>query len=129
LNDKFKKHGAFSWFELMTPNFEATRKFYTEIFGWSWGEIDNIKIPYTNIKVYGEAVGGLMHPPEGATPNWAIYVTVDDVDAVAEKIPTLGGKILVQPSDVPNIGRFCVFQDPHGAVINMMTYIADYNPD
>ncbi len=53
---------------------------------------------------------------------WGIYVTVSDVDATAKKVGELGGKILFPPTDIPNVGRFCVIQDPQGAVISAITY-------
>jgi predicted enzyme related to lactoylglutathione lyase len=56
---------------------------------------------------------------------WGVYVTVDDVDATAAKAEELGGKILVPPTDIPNVGRFCVLQDPQGSVISAITYAMD----
>ena len=63
-------------------------------------------------------------PPqaEGTPPNWGSYVTVDDVDATAGKAEELGAKILVPLTDIPNVGRFFVLQDPQGAVISAITY-------
>jgi predicted enzyme related to lactoylglutathione lyase len=63
-------------------------------------------------------------PPqaEGTPPNWGCYVTVSDVDATAAKAEELGGKILMPPTDIPNVGRFSVLQDPQGAVISEITY-------
>jgi predicted enzyme related to lactoylglutathione lyase len=63
-------------------------------------------------------------PPqaEGTPPNWGCYVTVSDVDATAAKAEELGGKILMPPTDIPNVGRFSVLQDPKGAVISEITY-------
>jgi len=63
-------------------------------------------------------------PPQaqGAPPHWGAYVTVDDVDATARRAEELGGKVLVPPQDIPGVGRFCVVQDPQGAVISAMTY-------
>jgi len=55
-------------------------------------------------------------------PNWNTYVTVNDVDKVAKDAQELGGKILVGPQDIPTVGRFCVIQDPQGAVISAITY-------
>jgi predicted enzyme related to lactoylglutathione lyase len=49
-------------------------------------------------------------------------VTVDDVDATARTALQLGGKVLMGPQDIPNVGRFCVIQDPQGAVISAITY-------
>ena len=48
-------------------------------------------------------------------PNWVVYFAVDDCDASAEKATSLGAKVLSPPTDVPEIGRFSVLQDPHGA--------------
>jgi predicted enzyme related to lactoylglutathione lyase len=59
---------------------------------------------------------------EGTSSNWGGYVTVENVDAVARKAENLGAKILVPLADIPNIGRFFVVQDSHGAVISAITY-------
>ena len=48
-------------------------------------------------------------------PNWLPYVMVDDANAIAEKATQLGGKLFVPPTDIPNVGRFSVIQDPQGA--------------
>ena len=80
---------------------------------------------YTVVKVEDESVGGIMPIPpkaEGTPPNWGGYVTVDDVDATARKAEELGAKILVPLTDIPNVGRFFVLQDPQGAVISAITY-------
>ena len=80
---------------------------------------------YTVVKVGEEGLGGIMSRPpqaEGTPPNWGVYVTVDDVDATVRKAEELGGKILVPPTDIPTVGRFCVLQDPQGAVISAITY-------
>lgn len=80
---------------------------------------------YTVLKVNGKPVGGIMPMPpqtEGISPHWSIYVTVDDVDASAQKVESLGGKILFFPTYIPNVGRFYVIQDLQGAVICPLTY-------
>jgi predicted enzyme related to lactoylglutathione lyase len=55
-------------------------------------------------------------------PHWGVYITVDDVDATAAKAQQLGATTIVPPTDIPNVGRFCTFQDPQGAVISAITY-------
>jgi hypothetical protein len=83
---------------------------------------------YTIVKVDGEEVGGIMAtPPQaGQMPSmWGIYVTVDDVDAAARKVSELGGNVLMGPQDIADVGRFCVLQDPAGAVISAITYKRD----
>jgi predicted enzyme related to lactoylglutathione lyase len=80
---------------------------------------------YHVVTVGDTAVGGIMRSPPGAAsmpPAWGSYVTVSDVDAVIGKVPSLGGKVVAGPFDVPKVGRMAVLQDPQGAVINVMQY-------
>ena len=55
-------------------------------------------------------------------PTWGIYITVKDVDAVAAKVKELNGKVFIEPRDIPNVGRFCVVQDPQGAFVSLIAY-------
>jgi hypothetical protein len=123
--DRFKQHGAFSWYELMTTDTEGAKKFYPNLFGWQTEDMTMENMTYTVLNVAKEGVGGLMPIPpqaEGMPPTWGVYVTVDDVDATAAKAEELGGKVMMPPTDIPNVGRFCVLQDPQGAVISAITY-------
>jgi len=125
MKDQYKQHGAFSWFELMTSDVDGAKKFYSSLFGWGTEAMPMGDMNYTIVKVGEEGLGGIMdRPPQaaGSPPNWGVYVTVNDVDATARKAEELGGKILVPPTDIPNVGRFCVLQDPQGATISAITY-------
>ena len=119
------KHGAFGWTELMTTDAAAAGEFYSSLFGWELEEEAMEGMTYTMIKVDGEPVGGMMGMPpdcQAMGPCWGVYVTVDDVDATAAKVESLGGKVLRPPADIPEVGRFCVLQDPQGAAICAITY-------
>lgn len=130
MDEKFKKHGAFSWMELMTTDVEKAKSFYSEIFGWETAEHEGGSMPYTLVKVGGDEVGGdevggmmgMTPQAEGMHPAWSLYVTVDDVDATASKVTELGGKVVMGPQDVPDVGRWCLIQDPQGAFICAITY-------
>jgi predicted enzyme related to lactoylglutathione lyase len=113
--------GRFVWYELMTPDPEAAKRFYTQVISWGTQRYD--KDPsYTMWTAGGSTLGGLMRLPEearrmGAPPNWMAYITTPDVDATARQATGLGGKIVNGPMDLPDIGRFAVIQDPQGAVV------------
>jgi hypothetical protein len=64
-------------------------------------------------------------PPKakGMPPNWGPYVTVDQVDKVVERAKGLGARVLVEPQDIPNVGRFATISDPQGATISLITYL------
>jgi predicted enzyme related to lactoylglutathione lyase len=70
---------------------------------------------YTMLKAAGTDVAGVMR----ISPNWAVYLSVADVDATASQAASLGGTVLVPGTDIPEIGRFATIQDPQGAVFSV----------
>ncbi len=126
MDEKLMKHGAFSWFELMTSEADAAKKFYGELFNWGLKDMPMNNMNYTVASVDGEDVAGIMPMAPGTEempPAWSLYITVDDVDATAAKAKELGGQILVEPQDIPQVGRFCVIRDPQGAWFSAITYV------
>lgn len=120
-----KQHGAFSWNELMTTDVSAAKAFYSELFGWAMLDEQTPEMIYTMVKAGDQDVGGIMAiPPEarGTPPSWGSYVTVDEVDKQAAKVESLGGKIIMPPRDIPDVGRFAVISDPQGAMLTLITY-------
>ena len=118
-------HGAFSWNELMTNDVEGAKAFYGELLGWTTEDMTTDCGSYTMANAGDKAVAGIMATPpqaEGTPPMWGAYVTVDDVDAMPGQIEKLGGKVLMPPQDIPDVGRFLVLQDPQGALLMLITY-------
>lgn len=123
----FTTHGAFSWSELITTDPAAAADFYGPLFGWQIETMDMPAGPYRVVKLGDQAIGGIMSMPLGAPampPNWGCYVTVDQVDALVERVVDLGGTVIVAPMPVPGVGRFAVIQDPQGALLNVISYEA-----
>lgn len=124
MSKPIKQHGAFSWNELMTNDIEGAKSFYGTLFNWQLEDV-NMDMPYTLAKIDGTDCAGMMPmPPEaaGMPPMWGGYVTVDDVEASAKQAVELGGKILLVPRDIPEVGRFCVISDPQGATLSIISY-------
>lgn len=115
-------NGRFVWYELMTTDRAGARAFYSQVVGWK--PLDS-PVPGMDYEMFaaGEApVAGMIDQPEearkmGAPPSWIGYVAVADVDATAAKVTTSGGSVYVPPRDIPNMGRFAVIADPHGAAL------------
>lgn len=119
-------HGTFCWNELMTRDPEAAGKFYSELIGWNPTDSGMPGMDYTLMKVGDKDAGGMMkmpaEVPAQVPSHWMAYITVDDVDGCAKKVSELGGQVVVPPQDIPNVGRFCVIQDPTGATVGLMTF-------
>ncbi len=114
--------GTFCWVELATTDGEAAKKFYAELFGWSFTDnpIGNGMV-YTMLKLDGKEIGGVYHMPsemtaQGIPTHWLSYVSVESADETADKAKSLGATLMKEPFDVMDVGRMSVIQDPTGAV-------------
>jgi predicted enzyme related to lactoylglutathione lyase len=113
--------GRFVWYELMTTDTAAARRFYGDVVGWGTRDSSMPGMEYTLFTVGEAGIGGLMPLPDeakkmGVPPNWSGYVAVDDVDATAARVQELGGSVHMPPRDIPEVGRFAVVADPQAAV-------------
>lgn len=120
-------HGTFIWNELDTPDQKKCGEFYSKLIGWTRKEIDAGPMgTYTTFQQNGKDVAGMMNPTGPIeTPRWSAYIAVDNVNKCAALVKSLGGKILVNPHDIPDVGRVCMISDPVGAVICLMQPILE----
>jgi predicted enzyme related to lactoylglutathione lyase len=111
--------GSLNWAELSTRNVDACGAFYSKLFGWSPQTQDMGTMMYTVFNSGQEPRAGMMPMMKDAPPNtpsaWTPYFTVDSCDATTKKAKASGAKVVVEPSDIPNIGRFAMMFDPQGA--------------
>lgn len=123
MSNPFEVHGAFSWSELMTHDVDGAKRFYGALFGWTLEPMAMAQGTYWVIKANGAPVGGIMAMPrEMSPPAWGVYITVSNVDETAKQALALGGLVVVPPTDIPGVGRFCVIRDPQGAMVQAITY-------
>src|SRR5262245_13785232 len=100
------EHGTPSWADHSSADPEAAARFYGELFGW---ETEDVMPPgsdgsYYMARLRGRdvaAVSGQMSP---GPPVWTSYITVDDADATAAKVPGTGGTVYSEPFDVFDSG-------------------------
>ena len=115
------------WNELMTRDDQRALTFFKKLLGWTHEDwpMGAGKAPYRIGKVGGKSVAGIMRMTEPDFPalvptHWCGYIAVRDIDAAWKKIAELGGIHIHPPSLIPNVGRFCIFKDPTGAVVALM---------
>lgn len=124
-NDSYA-HGVPSWVDLMTPDPDASKPFYSALFGWTYEDIptDDNGNTYTQASKNDHVAAGMMQLSEqmaasGMPPVWSMYVSVTDLDATVAKVEPAGGSVLQPPMDVMDIGRMSIVKDPAGAVLGM----------
>lgn len=117
-------HGTFCWPELGTINPDAAKSFYSSLFGWRAQDLPMPGMVYTMLQLEGRDVAALYgltpeQTSQGYPPSWLCYVSVNNADEITKKVQELGGKVMVEPMDVPEAGRAALFQDPQGAIFGI----------
>jgi uncharacterized protein len=115
--------GAWCWNELDTRDVEGAKEFYRSVFGWEGETSDMDGMSYTEFKLDGKSIAGMMPMPDQVPAEvpafWLVYFAVADTDATVAKITELGGGVSMPPIDSP-AGRFAVVRDPVGAVFGVI---------
>ena len=115
--------GSMAWNELVTDDTAAAQKFYGDAFGFGAQTDETPNGPYTSFKVGDKQVAGMIPKNEnmGPIPNyWGSYFAVDDCDGCIETAKELGGRVLMDAFDIPEVGRMAVLQDPQGATFSVI---------
>jgi predicted enzyme related to lactoylglutathione lyase len=114
-------HGSFSWAELATTNSDSAKKFYGDLFGWTYDEIPmGPDAVYTMCNLNGAEASALFKMGanmQGVPAHWQAYVAVDDVDARTAKVSQNGGSVIMGPFDVMDAGRMSIIKDPSGGTL------------
>jgi predicted enzyme related to lactoylglutathione lyase len=116
-------NGSFGWVGLLTSDVEDAKRFYGELFGWE-SEAGSAGALYAIFRLRGEDVALLYEITDrqralGASPNWASFVSVSDVELSAARAAELGGAVAIPPYDAAGAGRVAVIQDPAGARLSL----------
>ena len=113
--------GVFVWDELGTSDVDGAQRFYEAVFGWTTKDMGEEFGGYRIFQVGETRVAGVMALPDASIPpHWQPYVFVEDADATTAKAKELGGSALVEPQDVPEVGRFALLKDPQGATFGIL---------
>jgi predicted enzyme related to lactoylglutathione lyase len=104
--------GTPCWAAVATSNFEASRAFYSSLFGWDFAD--------GRFVLDGRAVAGMRGRGRGPSA-WLISISTDDTDQVTHAVEDARGRIRSIPDatsgpDSGADGRAAIFADPAGAV-------------
>lgn len=110
--------GFVSWRELYSASGEkGAFAFYSGLFGWQ----TMIEMPMGEMgsyRIFGDGdvqMGGMMDkPPNVPASAWTFYINVDGIDAAVERVKANGGKILMEPHEVPGGSWIIQGVDPQG---------------
>ena len=113
-----KTDGVPTWIDLVSPNAEASRKFYKAVFGWEYDTGGPEFGGYTTARIGTRAVAGIVGDQPDAPPApaaWGLYFASHDLDADVDKAVKLGAKVLYPAMSVGDFGSMVTLTDPTGA--------------
>lgn len=109
--------GKFVWADLVTDDVPAARKFYAQLFGWTFRDLGN----YTIAGNAERPLAGLFQlerpkdRPE-AKPRWFAYISVPNVERAQKAVTKAGGRVVAAAKKIPDRGEQAVFADPEGVL-------------
>lgn len=111
-------HSPLIHFELCVNDSAAAKAFYSSVLGW---EIAPTSMPHYQMIATGQAPeGGLMQrTPEMPPPRMNVYFYVDDVADTLDKAVAAGGRVVLPPMAIPNVGTAGMFLDPEGIAVGV----------
>ncbi|HET7449972.1 MAG TPA: VOC family protein [Gaiellaceae bacterium] len=103
--------------EIRSTDPDATRAFFTGLFGWSYSDGAYPGYTFVDTGVEG-ALPTAISPLQGDDDAVIWFVGVQDVRAALAKAEELGGTIVQPAQDVPGV-TFGVLADPQGHKIGV----------
>lgn len=130
---KTRLPGKFVWADLVTDDVPTARKFYAQLFGWTFREVGNYSIAAHDER----PLAGMFQRPKPANgeakPRWFGYISVKSVGSAQKAVTKAGGKVVAAPQKLPERGEQAVFTDPEGAVFGVIRSQGgdplDFQPD
>ncbi|MEU9209324.1 VOC family protein [Streptomyces sp. NPDC048415] len=109
--------GVPCWVDAQLPDVEAGKRFYGELFGWTFAQGYG---PAGWAHLDGEPVAALTPKRDGRMPTvWTVYFATPDAFALSRRITDAGGQIITAPAPVDSLGTAGLAADPEGAVFGL----------
>jgi uncharacterized protein len=119
--------GSIGWIDLTVENADQIRDFYRSVIGWNFTalEMGDYNDYCMDQPADGKSVTGICHKRGGNAQlpsQWLIYITVADLDQSIARCIEGGGRVIAEPRNYGGQGRYCVIQDPAGAVAALFEF-------
>jgi predicted enzyme related to lactoylglutathione lyase len=109
--------GVPCWVDAQLPDVAAGRRFYGELFGWTFEDAYG-----PSVWAYRDdaPVAALAPKPDGRMPTvWTLHFATPDAAALVGRIRAAGGQVIGNPTPVGDLGTTALAADPQGAVFGL----------
>lgn len=119
------------WFDLMSRDPDASKRFYTDLLGWEFASIDMGGGNFYHLAINNDRnIAGIGNLPPDVDigeheSKWLTHLYTEDARATAEKVANAGGNILTEPHDIQvpgqdeTVGVRCTLSNPAGGIFSL----------
>jgi predicted enzyme related to lactoylglutathione lyase len=102
------------------PDVEAGKRFYGELFGWTFDDRPEGSGGSVWARHEGRPVAALARKADGRLPTvWTVYFATPDIEGLADRVWAAGGQVVTAPMPVGELGTAALVTDPEGAVFGL----------
>ena len=120
LDSETSRKGEIVWIDLVTNDAKVSKKFFSNLLGWSFNNHDAYDMALSGTK----PVSGIIEDEEllkgSKTSYWVVSVSVSDAVATTKKIKSNGGKVLSEPMEISGRGTVALVEDSQGAFFSIL---------
>jgi len=113
--------GKFVWRDLMTHDIPSVKKFYSELFGWTYIDVGESDNDYSVILQEGKPIAGIFRlrniEEKQRYSQWISYLSVADMNQAINYTKASGGKIYREPFELLNRGTVAYVFDSQNSVL------------
>jgi predicted enzyme related to lactoylglutathione lyase len=103
--------------EIRSSDPDATREFYSQLFGWTYSPGAFPGYTFVDIGIHG-TLPTAIGPLQGGDDAVVFFIGVEDVAATLKRAEELGGRIVQPAQEVPGV-TFGVFADAQGHAVGV----------
>jgi predicted enzyme related to lactoylglutathione lyase len=107
-------------FEINARDGKKAQVFYADLFGWTVDANNPMAYGLVNTGVKVGINGGIGQVDAGKLPFVTFYAAVADPQASLDKAVSLGGKVVLPVTEIPNMVTLALFADPEGNVVGIV---------
>jgi predicted enzyme related to lactoylglutathione lyase len=106
--------------EMMGPDGDAQKDFYSSIFDWSFQATEGFEGYYMTDAESAGVGGAVGKGPEEMPSYLTLYVQVDSIDDTLAQVSAQGGATVMPRTEIPGVVTFAMFADPAGNVVGLV---------
>ena len=110
--------GTIGWHELLAEDARQATRFYERLTGMQGRNEERRNGTYYILNDGGrDRAGILSNPLDDTEPAWLAHFIVTDLEQAVSRVPALGGRVLLAPSEELRDGTMALVLDPGGAIL------------